>query len=96
MDSWDDHLPLVKFAYNNSFHSSIGMPSYEALYGRPCRSPICWEEAGDRTLLGPEVIEQTFEKIWLIKARMKTAQDRKKSYADRRWRDLEFDIGDHE
>ena len=54
--SWDDHLPLMEFTYNNSFHSSIGMPLYKALYGRLCRSTICWEEAGDRTLLGPEII----------------------------------------
>ena len=74
--SWDDNLPLVEFAYNNSFHSSIGMPPYEVLYGRPCRSPICWEEVGDKILLGLEIIEQTSEKIRLIKARMKTTQDR--------------------
>jgi len=74
--SWDDHLPLVEFTYNNSFHSSIGMLPYEALYGRLCRSPICWEEVGYKVLLGPEVIEQTFEKIRLIRARMRaTAQD---------------------
>ena len=83
-DSWDEHLPLVEFAYNNSFHSSIGMSPYEALYRRSCRSPICWEEIGDRALLGPEIVEQTTEKIRVIKARMKTAQDRQKSYADKR------------
>ncbi|XP_052174731.1 uncharacterized protein LOC127789782 [Diospyros lotus] len=93
--SWDDHLPLVEFAYNNSHHSSIGMPPYEALYGRPCRSPICWEEIGDRALLGPEIVEQTSEKIRIIRARMKVAQDRQKSYADKRRRDLEFSTGDH-
>ena len=74
--SWDEHLPLVEFAYNNSFHSSIGMSPYEDLYGQPCRSPICWEEIGDRALLGPEIVELTTEKIRVIKARMKTAQDR--------------------
>ncbi|WOG95287.1 hypothetical protein DCAR_0414599 [Daucus carota subsp. sativus] len=44
--SWDEHLPLVEFSYNNSYHASIGMPPYEALYGRKCRSPICWDEVG--------------------------------------------------
>ena len=82
--SWDEHLPLVEFGYNNSFHSSIGMSPYEALYGRPCRSPICWEEIGDRALLGPEIVEQTTEMIRVIKARMKTTQNRQKSYADKR------------
>ena len=50
--NWDKHLPLVEFAYNNSFHSSIYMDPYEALYGRRCRSPIGWFEVGDFSLLG--------------------------------------------
>ena len=45
--SWDEHLPLVEFAYNNSYHSSIEMAPYEALYGRKCRSPLCWDEIGE-------------------------------------------------
>ena len=69
--SWDEHLPFVKFSYNNNFHSSIRMSPYETLYGRPCRLPICWEEIRDRALLGPEIVEQTTEKIRVIKARMK-------------------------
>ena len=48
--SWDDHLPLVEFAYNNSYHSNIEMAPYEALYGRKCRSPLCWDEIGEREL----------------------------------------------
>ncbi|KAL8099264.1 hypothetical protein AgCh_031798 [Apium graveolens] len=61
--SWDEHLPLVEFSYNNSYHTSIGMPPYEALYGRRCRSPIYWEEVGERKILGPELIQLTKEKI---------------------------------
>ena len=56
-------LSLVEFAYNNSFHASIGMAPYEALYGRPCRSPLCWKEVGDQQLIGPEVVQETSEKI---------------------------------
>ena len=56
VSSWDDHLPLVEFAYNNSYHSSIEMAPYEALYGRKCRSPLCWDEIGERELNGPEII----------------------------------------
>lgn len=93
--NWDDHLPLIEFAYNNSHHSSIGMAPYEALYGRPCRSPLCWEEMGDKAILGPEIVEQTTEKIRTIRAKMKVAQGRQKSYADCRRRALEFSIGDH-
>ena len=61
--NWEEHLPLVEFAYNNSYHSSIGMAPYEALYGRKCRSPICWTEVGERQILGPELVQQTTEKI---------------------------------
>ena len=62
-ESWEKHLPLVEFAYNNSFHTSIGMSPYEALYGRPCRTPLCWTQVGERSMLGPEIVEQTTEKI---------------------------------
>nr|CAN80324.1 hypothetical protein VITISV_015014 [Vitis vinifera] len=93
--NWDDHLPLVEFAYNNSFQASIGMTPFEALYGRKCRSPICWNDVGERKLLGPELVQLTVEKVALIKERLKTTQSRHKSYADRRRRDLEFEVGDH-
>ena len=73
---WDDHLPLVEFAYNNSYHSSIEMTPYEALYGRKCRSPICWDEVGERKLLGPEIVQITVDKIKLIRGRIKAAQSR--------------------
>ena len=63
---WEKHLPLVEFAYNNSTHSSIGMAPYEALYGRPCRSPVCWAEVGERQLLGPEMVQECTKKIQLI------------------------------
>ena len=92
--TWEEHLPLVEFAYNNSFQSSIGMAPFEALYGRPCRSPTCWWESTDKILLGPDMVRETSEKIDLIRKRMKAAQDRQKSYADRRRTDLEFEVGD--
>ena len=93
--SWETHLPLVEFAYNNSYQSSIEMAPYEALYGRPCRSPICWTEVGERSLLGPEMVRETIEKIKIIRQRLETACNRQKSYADRRRRPLEFEVGDH-
>ncbi|XP_028054833.1 uncharacterized protein LOC114259045 [Camellia sinensis] len=64
--NWETYLPLAEFVYNNSYHSSIGMTPYEALYGRKCRSPICWAEVGDRPLLGPELVQETTEKVNLI------------------------------
>ncbi|GAB2278646.1 hypothetical protein Dimus_039301 [Dionaea muscipula] len=72
--SWDDQLPLIEFSYNNSFQTSLGMASYETLYGRRCRSPNCWFEVGKRQLLGPELVEQTNEKIALIRDRLLAAQ----------------------
>ncbi|KAI3751827.1 hypothetical protein L2E82_22918 [Cichorium intybus] len=64
--SWEDHLPLVEFAYNNSYHSSIQMAPYEALYGAPCHTPTCWTEVGEKPLAGPEIVAQSEEKIKLI------------------------------
>ena len=93
--SWESHLPLVEFAYNNSYQASIGKAPNEALYGRECKSPICWTEVGDKALIGPEMVQMTTEKIKLIQQRIKTAQSRQKSYADQRRRELEFEIGDH-
>ncbi|KAL0440435.1 UNVERIFIED_CONTAM: Transposon Ty3-G Gag-Pol polyprotein [Sesamum latifolium] len=74
--NWDDHLPLMEFAYNNSFHSSISMAPYEALYGRRCRSPVCWDIEGLRQLEGPELVQKTVEKIQIVKKCLKAAQDR--------------------
>ena len=88
-------MPLVEFAYNNSYQVSIGMAPYEALYGRPCRSSTCWLEAGESSLFGPEIVRETTEKIQLIRERLRTAQSRQKSYADRRRRPFEFQEGDY-
>ncbi|GJW22591.1 putative reverse transcriptase domain-containing protein [Tanacetum coccineum] len=91
---WVKHLPLAEFLYNNSYHASIKATPYEALYGRKCRSPVCWAEVGEAELTGPELIQETMEKIVLIKQRMKAAQDRQKSYADRKRNPIEFEVGD--
>nr|GFA24896.1 putative reverse transcriptase domain-containing protein [Tanacetum cinerariifolium] len=79
---WVNHLPLVEFSYNNSYHATIKAVPFEALYGRKCRSPVCWTEVGEAQLLGPELIQETTEKIVQIKQRMQVARDRQKSYAD--------------
>ena len=60
--SWNEHLSLVEFGYNNSYHSSIEMAPYEALYRRKCRSPLCWDEIGERELTGPEIIQDAVKK----------------------------------
>ncbi|KAL6125181.1 hypothetical protein ACLB2K_073240 [Fragaria x ananassa] len=71
------------------------MAPYEALYGRPCRSPICWAEVGDSELLGPDIVQETTEKEYIIQDRIRTAQSNQKSYVDLKRRQIEFDVGDH-
>nr|GEV16618.1 reverse transcriptase domain-containing protein [Tanacetum cinerariifolium] len=80
--SWVNHFPLVDFSYNNSYHASIKATPFEALYGRKCHSPVFWTEVGEAQILGPELIQETTEKIVQIKQRMQAAHDRQKSYAD--------------
>ncbi|GJZ77363.1 putative reverse transcriptase domain-containing protein [Tanacetum coccineum] len=92
--SWDRHLPLVEFSYNNSYHASIKAAPYEALYGRKCRSPVCWSEVGESQLTSLELIRETTEKIVQIKNRLLTARSHQKSYADRRSKPLEFEVED--
>ena len=92
--SWDKHLPLIEFAYNNSFHASLGMAPYEALYGRKYRTLVCWDEAGERKLVGPKIVQLTTDKIQLIRSRLKAAQDRQKSYADLKRKDIEYGVGE--
>ncbi|GKC44710.1 putative reverse transcriptase domain-containing protein, partial [Tanacetum coccineum] len=91
---WDIHLPLIKFSYNNSYHTSIKDAPFEALYDRKCRSPICWAEVGDAQLTGPEIVRETTEKIIQIKHHLQASRDRKGSYADKRRKPLEFQVGD--
>ncbi|GJW18719.1 putative reverse transcriptase domain-containing protein [Tanacetum coccineum] len=92
--SWDRHLPLVEFSYNNSYHTSIKAAPFEALYGRKFRSPVCWAEVGDAQLTGPAIIHETTEKIVQIKSIIQSARDRQKSYANIRRKPLEFQVGD--
>ncbi|TYK26967.1 pol protein [Cucumis melo var. makuwa] len=92
--SWDSHLHLMEFAYNNSYQATIGMAPFEALYGKCCRSPVFWGEVGEKRMLGPELVQTTNAATQKIRARMLTAQSRQKSYADVRRKDLEFEVGD--
>ncbi|KAC9521247.1 hypothetical protein E3N88_45695 [Mikania micrantha] len=93
--SWEAHLLLVEFSYNNSYHTSIQAAPFEALYRRKCRSPICWAEVGESQLTGPELVHETTEKILQIRKRMAAARDRQKCYADKRRKPLVFQVGDN-
>ncbi|GKD75372.1 putative reverse transcriptase domain-containing protein, partial [Tanacetum coccineum] len=91
---WDIHLPLIEFSYNNSYHTSIKAAPFEALYGRKCHSPICLAEVGDAQLTGPKIVRETTKKIIQIKHHLQASRDRQKSYADKRRKPLEFQVGD--
>nr|GEY75236.1 reverse transcriptase domain-containing protein [Tanacetum cinerariifolium] len=93
--SWDTHLPLVEFSFNNSYHKSIKCAPFEALYRRKCRSPEIWAEVGKSQLIGPRIVQETTEKIMQINERLKTARGRQKSYADKRRKPLESNVGDN-
>ena len=86
--SWDTHLALMEFAYNNSYQASIDMAPFEALYGRKCRTPVCWDEVGERRLVGPKLVQLTSEKVKVVCDNLKIARNRQRSYADNRRRDL--------
>ncbi|GJU69234.1 putative reverse transcriptase domain-containing protein, partial [Tanacetum coccineum] len=94
--SRDVHLPLAEFSYNNSYRSSIRCAPFEALYGRKCRSPVLWVEVGESSLIGPELVQETTDKVVLIKEKFKATRDRQKSYADNSRKPLEFKVRNHE
>ncbi|GJR14599.1 putative reverse transcriptase domain-containing protein [Tanacetum coccineum] len=91
---WDRHLPLIEFSYNNIYHTSINTAPFEAMYGRKCRSLICWAMVGDAQLIGPEFVRETTDKIIQIKHRLQASRDLQRSYADKRRKPLEFQVGD--
>nr|GEX61348.1 putative reverse transcriptase domain-containing protein [Tanacetum cinerariifolium] len=91
---WDKHFPLIEFLYNNNYNTSIKTAPFKALYGRKCRSPICWAEVGDSQLTGSEIIHETTEKIVQIKSCIQAARDRQKNYVDVRQKPFEFQVGD--
>nr|GEY36243.1 putative reverse transcriptase domain-containing protein [Tanacetum cinerariifolium] len=91
---WVNHLPLVEFSYNNSYHASIKAAPFEALYGRKCRSPVCWNEVGEFHLMGLEIVQETTEKIVQIKQRIQAAHDLQKIYVDLKRKLMEFQVGD--
>ncbi|KAA3470061.1 DNA/RNA polymerases superfamily protein [Gossypium australe] len=92
--TWERNMPLIIFAYNNSFHSSIKMAPYEDLYGRKCKIPLYWTKLSDNKIHGVDLIKETEQKVKVIHDSLKAASDRQKSYADLKWKDIEFEIGD--
>nr|CAE05320.2 OSJNBa0056L23.18 [Oryza sativa Japonica Group] len=93
--SWDKNLPYAEFSYNHSYQASLQMSPNEALYGRKCRTPLLWDQTGERQVFGTDILREAEEKVKIIQERLRVAQSRQKSYADNRRRDLVFEEGDY-
>ena len=91
---WEKYLPLAEFSYNNSYQASLQMAPFEVLYGRKCRTPLNWSETGERSLFGPDVINEAEEKVRVIRENLKAAQSRQKSYYDKHHQEVHYEIGD--
>jgi hypothetical protein len=93
--SWDKCLSLAEFSYNNSYQASLKMASFDALYGRRCRTPLNWSETVERTLFGPDLVKGAEEKVQVIRENLKMAQMRQKSYHDKGTAPQHFEVGDY-
>jgi hypothetical protein len=91
---WEKCLALAEFSYNNSYQSSIKMAPFEALYGRQCRTSLNWSQTGEREIFGPDLVNEAEEKVKIIRNNLKAAQSRQKSYADKRRKPIQFEVGD--
>jgi transposase InsO family protein len=90
---WDKRLPYAEFSYNNSYQASLKMSLFEALYGRNCRTPLHWDQPGERQVFGPDILLEAEENIKMVRENLKAAQSRQRSYADIRRRELSFEVG---
>jgi hypothetical protein len=92
--NWDKCLALAEFSYNKSYQSSLKMALFEVLYDRRCRTPLSWSQTGERKIFGPDLVTEAEEKVKIIQCNLKTTQSRRKSYADKRRKPLQFEVGD--
>ncbi|WVZ52267.1 hypothetical protein U9M48_003343, partial [Paspalum notatum var. saurae] len=92
--SWDKILPYAEFSYNNSYQASLKKSPFEALYGRRCRTPLFWNQTGEKQVFGPDLIRDAEQQIKMVRENLRVAQSRQKSYADVRRRDLTFKVDD--
>ncbi|WVZ49115.1 LOW QUALITY PROTEIN: hypothetical protein U9M48_000496 [Paspalum notatum var. saurae] len=86
--SWDKSLPYAEFSYNNSYQGSIKMSPFQALYGRKCKTPLHWDQPGEKQIFGPEIIEDAERQVRIVRENLRIVQTRQKSYADHRRRNL--------
>jgi hypothetical protein len=93
--SWDKNLPWAEFSYNNSYQESLKMTPFQALYGRPCRTPLNWIEPGEKAIFGLDIVVEAEATVHRINENLKVAKLRQESYANKRRRPLQFEVGDH-
>jgi hypothetical protein len=95
LGSWDKNLPRAEFSYNNSYQESLKMALFEALYGRRCRTMLNWIETGEKVIFGPDIIDEAEATVHRMQDNLKAAKSRQESYANKRCRLLQFEVGDH-
>ncbi|WVZ84803.1 hypothetical protein U9M48_031790 [Paspalum notatum var. saurae] len=93
--SWDKCLPYAEFSYNNSYQASLKKSPFEALYGKRCRTPLFWNQTGEKQVFGPDIIQDAEQQLRIVQENLRVAQSRQRSYADIRRRDLSFKVDDH-
>ncbi|WVZ97365.1 hypothetical protein U9M48_042911 [Paspalum notatum var. saurae] len=93
--SWDKCLPYAEFSYNNSYQASLKKSPFEALYGKRCRTPLFWNQTGEKQVFGPDIIQDAEQQLRIVQKNLRVAQSRQRSYADVRRRDLSFKVDDH-
>jgi hypothetical protein len=91
---WDKSLPYAEFSYNNSYQESLKMVPFEMLYGRRCRTPLFWNETGERKVFGPNILQEAEKQVHMVRENLRVTQSRQKSYVDHRRRELRFEVGD--
>jgi hypothetical protein len=92
--SWDRSLQYAEFSYNNSCQESLKMAPFEMLYGQRCRTPLFWNETGERRVFGPDILEEAEKQVHMVRENLRVTQSRQKSYVDHRRRELSFEVGD--
>jgi hypothetical protein len=92
---WDKRLPYAEFSYNNNHQASLKLSPFQALYGRNCRTPLHWDQPGEKQVFGPDILLEAEENIRMVWENPKTAQSRQRSYADTKRREMSFEVEDY-
>src|SRR3954467_5987540 len=92
---WEESLPFAEFSYNNSYQASLKMAPFEVLYGRKCRTPLNWSETGERTLIGPDIIQHVEDQVRVIREHLKVAQSYQKRNYDRKHKEMVYQPGEY-